>query len=289
MSEKLSRCTVLKNNALLESLPASTFNSLLRNKVHLVASNSTLFRWAWPPQLPLQVHLNLSKVHLVLTLLISHLEQINEISSTELSYLKHCQRLWKLLVAQDRRAFRGISKPEKEKHMNQSCLKLHARFETFTFLVIKINGRYVHVIKVEQKSAFERITATQSTGKESRSGLKTLLSPNSVIHSQALSVGNCGLKTTDFKWEPDKLTPPLHNLLPLTWQYSSSDWHESLQTIYEHLSLEVSNVQVEGQKAEKGNESTSKGIGAPKIPAYKTKSKTSEVTRRSYYLTAQSL
>lgn len=34
--------------------------------------------------------------------------------------------------------------------MNQSCLKLHARFETFTFLVIKTNGRYVHVIKLNK-------------------------------------------------------------------------------------------------------------------------------------------
>lgn len=55
------------------------------------ASNSTIFRWAWPPQLPLQVHLNLCKVHLVLILLISHLEQINDISSPECSYLKGCE------------------------------------------------------------------------------------------------------------------------------------------------------------------------------------------------------
>lgn len=203
------------------------------------ASNSTLFRWAWPPQLPLQVHLNLCKVHLVLILLISHLEQINEISSPECSYLKRCQRLWKLLVAQDRRAFRGISKPEKEKRMNQSCLKLPARFETFTFFSNKNKWKICTCNKVKQKSAFERITASQSTGKECRSGLKTLLSPDSVIHSHALSVGNCGLKMTDFKWEPDKLTPPLQDLLPLTWQYSSSDWHESLQTLWTPLSGDI--------------------------------------------------
>lgn len=59
--------------------------------------------------------------------------------------------------------------------MNQSCLKLHARFETFTFFSNKNKWKICTCNKVKQKSAFERITASQSTGKESRSGLKTVI------------------------------------------------------------------------------------------------------------------
>lgn len=84
--------------------------------------------------------------------MISGLEQINQILSPELSYLRNFHNLWQLFKLlhkpKETSGFGDISKTEKLKHINQSCL--HARYEMFTFLVTKTKGRYIHITKLDK-------------------------------------------------------------------------------------------------------------------------------------------